>query len=284
MDLASNYLFCDNTEEVEVIYTDEVNDGIASCADEQAQVWAAAAKEEGRNDDPFLRELGSITRVCLDDKNRQESYEKMKQNLSNQRKPVGAFGCRTRVQPRMAGKGKSQQKYDQIVNMRVNDEKAIQIESQTKKAKLYNLAEEEQSKYLSTVTTPSTANHTLKMELNDEEGYPSTIVMDLGSLFFRAGIAGDDAPRAIFPTIVGRPRHCGVMIGMGTKGIIFYFYFFYSEILLIFLFLSKMLLLGMKLNPNVGFSHKNIRLKMVLLQILMILRKFFIIPFIMNSE
>ncbi|KAL5654381.1 hypothetical protein ACJX0J_033700, partial [Zea mays] len=32
-----------------------------------------------------------------------------------------------------------------------------------------------------------------------------------------AGFAGDDAPRAVFPSIVGRPRHIGVMVGMGQK-------------------------------------------------------------------
>lgn len=33
----------------------------------------------------------------------------------------------------------------------------------------------------------------------------------------QAGVAGDDAPRAVFPSIVGAPRHTGVMIGMGQK-------------------------------------------------------------------
>ncbi|CAF0983209.1 unnamed protein product [Didymodactylos carnosus] len=33
----------------------------------------------------------------------------------------------------------------------------------------------------------------------------------------KAGFAGDDAPRAVFPSIVGRPRHQGVMVGMGEK-------------------------------------------------------------------
>jgi len=33
----------------------------------------------------------------------------------------------------------------------------------------------------------------------------------------KAGFAGDDAPRAVFPAIVGRPRHKGVMVGMGQK-------------------------------------------------------------------
>jgi hypothetical protein len=37
----------------------------------------------------------------------------------------------------------------------------------------------------------------------------------LGAL--QAGFAGDDAPRAVFPSIVGRPRHTGVMVGMGQK-------------------------------------------------------------------
>ncbi|RRT65447.1 hypothetical protein BHM03_00006544, partial [Ensete ventricosum] len=37
------------------------------------------------------------------------------------------------------------------------------------------------------------------------------------SLVKQAGFAGDDAPRAVFPSIVGRPRHTGVMVGMGQK-------------------------------------------------------------------
>jgi len=33
----------------------------------------------------------------------------------------------------------------------------------------------------------------------------------------KAGFAGDDAPRAVFPSIVGRPKHAGVMVGMDQK-------------------------------------------------------------------
>lgn len=36
-------------------------------------------------------------------------------------------------------------------------------------------------------------------------------------LCLQAGFAGDDAPRAVFPSIIGRPRHTGVMVGMGQK-------------------------------------------------------------------
>jgi len=43
------------------------------------------------------------------------------------------------------------------------------------------------------------------------------LVVDNGSGMMKAGFAGDDAPRAVFPSIVGRPRHQGVMVGMGQK-------------------------------------------------------------------
>ena len=43
------------------------------------------------------------------------------------------------------------------------------------------------------------------------------LVVDNGSGMCKAGFAGDDAPRAVFPSIVGRPRHMSVMAGMGNK-------------------------------------------------------------------
>ena len=43
------------------------------------------------------------------------------------------------------------------------------------------------------------------------------VVIDAGSGWIRAGFAGSDAPRSVFPSIVGRPRHTGVMVGMGQK-------------------------------------------------------------------
>jgi len=50
---------------------------------------------------------------------------------------------------------------------------------------------------------------------DDEE--VAALVVDNGSGMCKAGFAGDDAPRAVFPSIVGRPRHVGVMVGMGNK-------------------------------------------------------------------
>lgn len=40
---------------------------------------------------------------------------------------------------------------------------------------------------------------------DDEE--TTALVCDNGSGLVKAGFAGDDAPRAVFPSIVGRPRH-----------------------------------------------------------------------------
>jgi len=55
----------------------------------------------------------------------------------------------------------------------------------------------------------------MSSEDDDEEVQP--LVVDNGSGMCKAGFAGDDAPRAVFPSIVGRPRHKGVMVGMGQK-------------------------------------------------------------------
>ena len=37
------------------------------------------------------------------------------------------------------------------------------------------------------------------------------------SFDLQAGFAGDDAPRAVFPSIVGRPKHTAAMLGMDQK-------------------------------------------------------------------
>lgn len=49
----------------------------------------------------------------------------------------------------------------------------------------------------------------------DEEATP--IVVDNGSGMVKAGVAGEDAPSHVFPSIIGRPRHQGIMVGMEKK-------------------------------------------------------------------
>jgi len=45
----------------------------------------------------------------------------------------------------------------------------------------------------------------------------AALVVDNGSGVCKAGFAGDDAPRAVFPSIVGRPKMPGIMVGMDQK-------------------------------------------------------------------
>ena len=51
--------------------------------------------------------------------------------------------------------------------------------------------------------------------MGDEE--VAAIVCDNGSGMVKCGFAGDDAPRAVFPSIVGRPKMPGIMVGMDQK-------------------------------------------------------------------
>jgi len=53
--------------------------------------------------------------------------------------------------------------------------------------------------------------------MDDGGNDAAALVVDNGSGMVKAGFAGDDAPRSVFPSIVGRPRHQGVMVGMGQK-------------------------------------------------------------------
>merc|ERR1719356_1932436 len=43
--------------------------------------------------------------------------------------------------------------------------------------------------------------------------------VDNGSGMVKAGVAGDDAPKSVFPSIVGRPKHPGIMVGMDQKDV-----------------------------------------------------------------
>eukprot|EP00008_Paramoeba_atlantica_P008890 CAMPEP_0201495792 /NCGR_PEP_ID=MMETSP0151_2-20130828/56045_1 /ASSEMBLY_ACC=CAM_ASM_000257 /TAXON_ID=200890 /ORGANISM="Paramoeba atlantica, Strain 621/1 / CCAP 1560/9" /LENGTH=370 /DNA_ID=CAMNT_0047885089 /DNA_START=1 /DNA_END=1110 /DNA_ORIENTATION=- len=50
-----------------------------------------------------------------------------------------------------------------------------------------------------------------------EEEPPESIVVDAGSIFVKGGFFGDFKPRVLNRCVVGRPRHVGVMVGMGQK-------------------------------------------------------------------
>ncbi|CAE6931982.1 unnamed protein product [Symbiodinium sp. CCMP2592] len=45
----------------------------------------------------------------------------------------------------------------------------------------------------------------------------AALVVDNGSGMCKAGFSGDDAPRTVFPSIIGRPKMPGIMVGMDSK-------------------------------------------------------------------
>ena len=54
--------------------------------------------------------------------------------------------------------------------------------------------------------------------MDEEEGEDAdALVIDNGSWMSKAGFAGDDAPRTVFPSFVGTPRHPGLLVGMGVN-------------------------------------------------------------------
>lgn len=52
----------------------------------------------------------------------------------------------------------------------------------------------------------------------------AALVVDNGSGMCKAGFAGDDAPRAVFPSIVGRPRY-QVQLAVAKNYIYFWLFF-----------------------------------------------------------
>ena len=46
---------------------------------------------------------------------------------------------------------------------------------------------------------------------------PKTIVIDNGSGMVKAGFAGEEAPRCVFPAMVGRPKHTAAMMCLEQK-------------------------------------------------------------------
>ena len=56
-----------------------------------------------------------------------------------------------------------------------------------------------------------------------------SVVIDNGSGCVKAGFAGDDAPRSVFPSIVGRPKHPGVSLCVMTKVLVLNKFIFTSH-------------------------------------------------------
>eukprot|EP01125_Pyxidicula_operculata_P019969 TRINITY_DN7271_c0_g2_i1.p1 TRINITY_DN7271_c0_g2~~TRINITY_DN7271_c0_g2_i1.p1 ORF type:complete len:1174 (-),score=286.61 TRINITY_DN7271_c0_g2_i1:74-3595(-) len=199
----SKYAFIpgDNDNAEEDIYQEDVNDGMAAGAKFAAEIWAEEAKKGDSNiDTEFVNELLKMTnpqipqqKVSIEGKDLNH-HDIVDENL-------GAFNSTRRLQPRYQ-KGKASE-FDRKVQARTDLEMVVKKQKQKPKT----------SSVVGVVE--STNDIKIKHQLGDES--IRAIVIDTGSLETKAGFAGDDAPRAVFPTIIGRPRHKGVMVGMGQK-------------------------------------------------------------------
>jgi len=246
MEFGSAILLATTLKETEDIYEDEVNDGIANCAKEQAEAWAQEAAETGAGQSEFIKRLLGLTGGLKD------------KRVAATR--AGAMGTKSRLQPRYQ-KGMSA-KYDAVVRERAGQEHLACQKRAKAAADTFKVAEEENSQrqrltagwkprfdpasgsmYYANAATGETSwkkplddakidisveeQEEIDMSLaeltggdqlegsDDEEN--CAIVMDLGTCLVKAGFAGDDAPRAVFSNVVGRCKHAGVMVGMDQK-------------------------------------------------------------------
>ena len=53
--------------------------------------------------------------------------------------------------------------------------------------------------------------------MSSDEEEVTAVVCDNGSGMVKAGFAGDDAPRSVFPSLIGRARQPGIMVGMEQR-------------------------------------------------------------------
>ncbi len=57
------------------------------------------------------------------------------------------------------------------------------------------------------------------MESTATAGKSEALIIDNGTGTIKAGLAGEDAPRSIFPTVVGKPKMPGLMVGLDQKDV-----------------------------------------------------------------
>jgi hypothetical protein len=211
----TNSVFLDVYKDAEEIYSDELEDGIAHSAMEQAQTWQRAVQEGSVSvDAEFVASLVQLT----------GAYQ-----VKRTAERAGAFSTKTRLQPRFAKGGAAAQQYDQKCQTRAASEAVALAKRDAALKELQRRADEQErvrlaqlgldpaSAAAAAANTAASAQTSLTDVFGDTVGYENVVVVELGSSMIKAGFGGDDAPRALFPAIVGRPRHQGVMVGMGQK-------------------------------------------------------------------
>jgi actin-related protein len=213
----SAYLLIEQQEEHEQIYAEDLADGIASCAKEQAEVWkleldesnAAATEEEKTMEErDFDVAMRLLVKACLQEHRKSDRR--------------GAFGTTSRLQPRFktgaATKFDEKVRQQEALERRIANAKALSADVLSHFKSLLSRGEQEVSYTPCKKMVPG-----LNLEspvdplggCSDDEAKILVIVPQDDMI--QAGYGGDDAPRAVFPAIVGRPKHAGVMVGMDQK-------------------------------------------------------------------
>ena len=212
--LGSTFLFVQNEDaaEQENIYAEDLADGIASCAKEQAEVWKLEMEEEEEGASPaatsprheFKRAMKALVNECL------------QENRTGKRR--GACGTTSRQQPR--NKPGAARRFDDVV--RQNE--AVERKLVSKTALSGEAVEAFRTLLRKGLQEPgfqryarTTAALALDNPVQFPEGTGEVIVVVPREDMTQAGFGGDDAPRAVFPSIVGRPKHHGIMVGMDQK-------------------------------------------------------------------
>ena len=186
MNFGSEYVLVDLVEETEEIYQDEVEDGIAAGAAEQARLWALAAAESRdgvEKSQEFINELVAMT----------TSYDNQKKTRA------GGMGTTTRLQPRYQ-KGKQQQ-FDQHVQQMVNEQMKVSHQKQQatrQKISTQNDEFERQIASMGLKTEVDNSETTFNINNNNnEDGEYHSIMIDIGSGMSKAGFSGDDGNEAL---------------------------------------------------------------------------------------
>jgi hypothetical protein len=140
------------------------------------------------------------------------------------------FSSTRRLQPRFQGDAKAS-KYDQVCDERIKKEMSSYRDKQKKlqdqradessvpdvNRNSENWLEQEQVEVQVRQYSFLSLSVSVLITMYFVLFLRQSVIIDTSSAFMKAGFGGDDAPRAVFPAIVGRPRHTNVMLGMGNK-------------------------------------------------------------------
>jgi actin beta/gamma 1 len=222
-----------------------VNDGIANCAKEQAEAWAQEASETGIEDSEFIKRLLQVTGNLKDQriaakragamgtqtrlqpryqKGMSAKYDAVVQERAKKEQQASLERAKAAAQAFEAAEKENCQRQCLADGWRSRFDPVSgcmwYLHAATGKTTWTKPLDE--AKIDVSVKEQAEADISLQalvggQMLDDGEDETCAIVMDMGSGMIKAGFAGDDFPRAVFPALVGRCKHAGVMVGMDQK-------------------------------------------------------------------